>query len=50
MSRHIKVKKVIGNSQHGVTMGKMCLTFQVAFSDGLAGCVGKGRAAEIAYL
>lgn len=50
MSEHIKIRKVTGNSQHLVTMGKINLTFRVAFFDGLAGCVDKGRTAEVAYL
>ncbi|KAJ7415436.1 RNA-directed DNA polymerase from mobile element jockey-like protein [Pitangus sulphuratus] len=50
VSKYINIKKVIVNSQHGVTMGKMSLTFWAAFSDGLAGCVAKGRADDVPYL
>ncbi|KAJ7423798.1 hypothetical protein WISP_31894 [Willisornis vidua] len=47
LSKYIKIKKVIVNSECEVTMGKMSLTFCVAFSDGLAGCVAEQRWQEL---
>ena len=50
ISRHVEDKKVIRNSQHGFTKGRLCLANLIAFCDGMTGWVDEGRAVDVVCL
>ncbi|CAM4369900.1 unnamed protein product [Caretta caretta] len=48
--KHLEERKVIRNSQHGFTKGKICLTNLIAFYDEITGSVNMGKAVDVIYL
>lgn len=50
MSKHMKDRKVTGNSQHGCTMGRLCLTSLTTFCGEMTGSVDGVSTVDVVYL
>lgn len=50
ISKEMKDKKVIGNSQHGFSKGKSCLSNLIAFCNEVTDSVEKWKAVHVVYL
>ncbi|CAM4632485.1 unnamed protein product [Caretta caretta] len=48
--KHLEERKVIRNSQYGITKGKSCLTNLIAFYDEITGSVDEGKAVDVLFL
>ncbi|PKU43511.1 rna-directed dna polymerase from mobile element jockey-like [Limosa lapponica baueri] len=48
--RHMESKDIVGDSQHGFTKSKSCLTHLVAFYNSVTALVDKGRVIDFIYL
>lgn len=49
ISRHMKKKKIIRSSQHGLTKGKSYLINVAIFCDIITGWIDEGRAVDVVY-
>lgn len=50
ISKYVKDKIIIWNSQHRLTKGKPCLTNPLTFNDEMTAFVGKGRLVNVIHL
>ncbi|CAM5075663.1 unnamed protein product [Natator depressus] len=48
--KHLEERKVIRNSQHGLTKGKSCLINLIAFYDEITGSGDEGKAVDVLFL
>ncbi|CAM5111223.1 unnamed protein product [Natator depressus] len=48
--KHLHNRKVIRNSQHGLTKGRSCLTNLITFYDEITGSVDEGKAVDVLFL
>ncbi|CAM4578822.1 unnamed protein product [Lepidochelys olivacea] len=48
--KHLEERKVIRNSQHGFTKGKLCLTNLIAFYDEITGSVDERKVVDVLFL
>ncbi|CAM4692587.1 unnamed protein product [Lepidochelys kempii] len=48
--KHLEERKLIRNSQHGFTKGKLCLTNLTPFYDKITGSVDEGKAVDVLFL